>query len=334
MKRKIKILYLRFILFLSIYLKRFTRRNKQKYRTNKVLYIGHSYHQKTQSTKFIIDLLRKNFEVKVILDETWIDKAASYPDLGLKNNNYAAIIFCQLLPPKEIFRKIQHDNIIFIPMYDQSGLNDYGFWFNEVGCKVICFSKTLYTKLRKWGFDTIHIQYFPKPAAFSLGSPAKAFFWQRLTKINFQVIKKLIQKSKLSVHIHRAIDPGNRFFKPEENDEKKYRITYSDWFKTKEDMLTVMKESAIYFAPREYEGIGLSFLEAMSMGKAVVAVNNPTMNEYITHGETGYLYDLNSPKQIDFSNIQEVQKKSYEYMKRGYQEWLGQQDKIIDFICK
>lgn len=63
-----------------------------------------------------------------------------------------------------------------------------------------------------------------------------------------------------------------------------------------------INEKAIFIAPRDYEGIGLSFLEAMAMGKAVVGVNNPTMNEYIADGKIKYFFDLDNIKEIDFSN--------------------------------
>ena len=56
-----------------------------------------------------------------------------------------------------------------------------------------------------------------------------------------------------------------------------------------------LRRAGIYFAPRLYEGIGISFLEAMAMGKAVVAPDNPTMNEYVTHNVNGFLYKPGGP---------------------------------------
>ncbi len=42
----------------------------------------------------------------------------------------------------------------------------------------------------------------------------------------------------------------------------------------------------------------MSFLEAMAMGKAVVAADNPTMNEYLTHNVNGYLFNPEDPRPI------------------------------------
>ena len=49
------------------------------------------------------------------------------------------------------------------------------------------------------------------------------------------------------------------------------------------------REANIYIAPRSVEGVGLTFIEALSRGSAVVAYDGPTMNEYIRHKKNGYL---------------------------------------------
>ena len=78
----------------------------------------------------------------------------------------------------------------------------------------------------------------------------------------------------------------------------------------------------------------MSFLEAMAMGKSVIAVNNPTMNEYIEDKKTGYLFDLKNPSEIDISNILKVQENAYKFMKDGYEKWKKDKYKIITFLKK
>jgi len=192
----------------------------------------------------------------------------------------------------------------------------------------------LHEKLKSWGFESIYVKYFPKPQEFVPGNKNEVFFWQRLTNINIKNIINLFEKKDLKIHIHKAIDPNQEFIQPSREDEKKYQITYSEWFETREQMWDLIKKKGIYIAPRELEGIGLSFLEAMAMGKAVVAIDNPTMNEYIEHNKTGYLFDLSKPENIDLSNIENIQKNTYEFMQKGYAEWEKNKKKIIDFIEK
>ena len=307
------------------------KKRKINLASKKVVYIGHSFHDKTKSTAFLIDYLKQFFDVEVILDDSWNGKP--FPDLSFIDESYLGVIFFQLLPNNSIIKNIKNDNIIYFPMYD-GVRRDYEFWNQHRNLKIMNFSDNLHNRLKKWGLDSIYIQYFPKPDKFIPGEINDVFFWQRLSQININTITKLFKNNNFQIHLHKAVDPGQEFIKPSENIEKKFQITYSDWFKTKEEMWNVIKQKGIYIAPREYEGIGMSFLEAMAMGKAVIAVDNPTMNEYIKNGVNGYLFNFKNPKEIDLSNIKQVQKNTYEYMKNGYKDWETNKIRIINFIKK
>lgn len=321
------------LLFCKDFLYRFLKlRRPRKVNANskKIVYIGHSYHDKTKSTSFLIDYLRQFYEVEVVLDESWQGK--SFPDLSFVDDSYLGVVFFQVWPKEEILKNIKNDNIIFFPMYDSVEL-DYYFWRNYQDLKMINFSETLHKKLVAWGFDSISVQYFPEPAPeFIGGNKDEVFFWQRHTKINIHTIAKLLEKENLKIHIHKAVDPEQEFVAPTLAEEKKFGITYSDWFETREEMWDLIKQKGIYIAPRELEGIGLSFLEAMAMGKAVIAADNPTMNEYIKHGKTGYLFNLARLEEIDLSDLDQVQKNTYEFMRKGYARWEEKKRGIIDFI--
>ncbi len=345
LRRKVTVIFWRFIkLFLKTvkkikseillrinYLIKLKPRNKKEINkeSKKIAYIGHSYHSKTKSTEFLIKYLKEFYNVEEILDESWLGK--QFPDLSFIDESYLAVIFFQNLPELDILKKIENNNIIFFPMYD-GVRHDYGFWSNYCNLKVINFSTTLHKKLIKWGLDSLGVQYFPQPHEFIPGNMKEVFFWNRISQININVLARIFGKSNKKIHIHKAIDPGHQFVSPSEDDEKKFGITYSDWFETREEMQEVIRQKGIYIAPREFEGIGMSFLEAMSMGKAVVAANNPTMNEYIEHGKTGYLFDLKNPKEIDFSDIENVQKNAHAFMQKGYEKWEKEKHRIIDFI--
>jgi len=338
--KKIYCLYLYFFKYIPMlfkvklknFIKYFSSSTNKK--SKKIVYIGHSYHDKTQSTAFLINYLKEHFEVTVILDETWQGKAS--PNLDFIDETYLGVVFFQRIYSPEVINKIKNKNIIFFPMYDGGGNLPAEYWKQYDNVKFINFSRTLHHKLLEFGLDSIYTQYFPKPKDFTKGDRDRVFFWQRITHININIIEKIFKnyENGLKIHLHKAIDPEHKFITPSKNQELKFSISYSKWFKNKEDLLKIVKRSAIYVAPRENEGIGLSFLEAMSMGKAVVAVNNPTMNEYIKHNKTGYLFDLNNIKQIDFSNLDMVQKNCYEFMSNGYQKWEKNKYKIISFIKK
>jgi len=62
------------------------------------------------------------------------------------------------------------------------------------------------------------------------------------------------------------------------------------WGKREQYLKDLVKHN-VYVAPRRFEGIGMSFLEAMAMGMCVVAENQPTANEYIVSGQNGILFE-------------------------------------------
>ncbi|MBI5417406.1 glycosyltransferase family 4 protein [Candidatus Poribacteria bacterium] len=324
-----------FILYYKDYFYRFPKNKKCRnvnFNSKKIIFIHHSFHNKTKSVEFLLDYLKKYYDLEVILHNSWQEE--SFVDLSFIDNSYLGVIFWQIIPNYKILKNIKNDNIIFFPMYDHSGLFDYNYWHYYKDIKIINFSKTLNDKHVAWKFDSMYIQYFPKPKEFSSGNKNEIFFWQRLTFININTIANLFEKNNLKIHIHKTLDPGQEFKEPLKKYEKKFRITYSDWFETQAEILDLIKQKAIYIAPRKYEGIGMSFLEAMAMGKAIISVDNPTMNEYIQHNRTGYLFNLFRPQKIDLSNIEQVQKNTYEFICHGYEKWENDKHRIIDFIRK
>ena len=76
----------------------------------------------------------------------------------------------------------------------------------------------------------------------------------------------------------------------------------------------------------------MSFLDAMSRGRCVVAPNDSTMNEYIRHGENGLLYNASHPSPLDFSNIREMQKNCLHDIQLGYAQWKEQKYLILDWL--
>jgi glycosyltransferase involved in cell wall biosynthesis len=280
----------------------------------------------------IIDYLKENFEVEQYWDDSWQGKP--FIDLSFIDKSYLGVVFLQTIPSPDELSKINNDNLIFIPMYDSYGELGSDYWMQYKDLKIFNFSKTLFEKLHRWGFETEYVQYFPKPKEFTPGDIKKVYFWQRTSTLNINTLAKLFENMKIKIHIHKAVDPNHKFTHPTKRQEKDFSITYSDWFKTRKQMWKVTNSKGIYVAPRATEGIGLAFLEAMAMGKAVVAPDNPTMNEYIVNNKTGYLYDLRNPQPLNLQNIESVQQNAYQYMVGGYRNWEKHKSKILSFIMR
>lgn len=303
---------------------------------NRIAFIDHSFHKKTKSSNFFLDLLKEKYKVDVYYDTYWIDKIVFDFEI-LSNKEYNAVIFWQINYNIKNLRKIKCQNIIYIPMYDDFVLNTIipFYWKQFSSVKFISYSKTLHDYLLAKGLDSLYIKYFPemKETRIMDLEDLTAFFWYRVEAINWEMIKKFITPSSFKkIYIQNHPDPAQKQLEISKEDIEKYNIEFIGWFKNKEDYLNIIKHIDVYFAPRVYEGIGLSFLEVMSYGKFIVAFNKPTMNEYILQGKNGFLYDSRMSNKIDFSKIN--QKEIWQINKQYRQEYLNSINEIFNLIEK
>ena len=140
------------------------------------------------------------------------------------------------------------------------------------------------------------------------------------------------------LHLHEAPDPGQDV--REQNRESQERawegeLVTTRWFSDKSQLKAAMRESAFYVAPRPTEGIGMSFLEAMAMGRCVIAPDMPTMNEYIRHGENGLLYDLHEPFSLPpmtEDRVRAMQEAARRSMAEGRARWVRDRNDICRWI--
>lgn len=304
-----------------------------------LLFIGHQFHEKTRSSDFLLELLKEEYEITTIsVDPYSDDPYSTLTSSASANTHFDTLICWQIKPPIKLLKKsVSFDHGVFFPMFDSSApVKKIERWYPYRNFHIICFCQSLEQALTKAGFCAHAIQYFPEPAnTFTKGDPEKAFFWNRTEDINGATLNTLFGKAQLkSLHIHKALDPGESFTPPQKQIAEE--LTYSDWFPKKSDMLEKIEQAGLYIAPRKKEGIGMSFLEAMAMGRCVIAPNYPTMNEYITHGENGILYDLDDPAPLNLQefDITAIQKKTRTMMLDGRSSWNQKKKNILTWISQ
>jgi hypothetical protein len=299
-------------------------------------FIDHSFKEKSGSSQFFIDILKENYHVEVHWNDSWKTKTGI--DITfLDKKVYDLVVFFQVMNvnPSELRRRNLW-NVVFVPMYDASRNINADAWIKLAPYKFINFSKKLHDYLVRIGLNSIYAQYFssPSPTCDNIRrDKLKGFFWQRNDRVNWNHISSIIKHADFDkIHIHKAIDPpGYEFYPPNDDEKRKYNITMSDWFESRDQYLDLIHASDVFFAPRKFEGIGMSFIEAMAMGKCVVAPDSPTMNEYIVDGRNGLLYDLEKLKPLNFDNINEISKNAYEDVKAGFEKWQQKQSEILKF---
>lgn len=299
-------------------------------------FIDHSFKKVSRSSEFFMDILRREYEVDIYWDDSWKNlPGVDLAEIGSKK--YDLVVFFQAIrvTSKDLKKNNIH-NVVFVPMYDDAQYVNKEFWVQLKPYKFINFSKKMHDEHKKLGLNSIYVQYFCPPReniSFRKQEKLSGFFWQRYNWINWNHVSSLIKHAPFEkIHIHKAIDPpGYEFYPPDEHEMGRYNISISEWFENHQEYMNVVEKYDVFFVPRRYEGIGMSFIEAMAMGKCVVAPNLPTMNEYIKHGVNGLLYDLEILKPLSFDNISEIAENAYESVKSGYENWKTDQDKILAF---
>ena len=322
----------------------------------RIAYCDHSFHRKTKSTSFLIDILRTHPDVVVDLywDDAWEGGESVYFS---QIAHYDIIIIFQAIPaglPKCLAKN--HKNVIFVPMLDQLGIAmgplfnlDY-FWKPFRGSKVLSFSTAINAIAISNGIASQYFQYMPDSGKHAFiknkncakGNPLKVFYWMRKpSDIPPESISLLLSgiSNKYSIHVHLVPDPGQAEISIEDvlsafNKPSCISITTSHWFETKEELYSHIKESDIFIASRLEEGIGQSFLEALTLGLCVVSPNNGTMNEYIVNGLNGLLYDPSRPEQLDFDNIENISANARTTALQLSKTWRHEKKQLLDFILR
>ena len=283
-------------------------------------------------------------------------------------------IFCQLLPPQYLLGA-SPEKLIWVPMLDHIQNKDQEWWNGlPQNLRVIAYSDQIYKKAAAANLRVLKVKYYPNPDNFSNANfqkPITALYWNRRGVFSPELIKKICK----TYHIDRLFflyhsDPQiakNLCFSLPNKIGKTHVQAYSNML-TPQEYKLLLSQTDIYLAPRISEGVGMTVLEAMASGCAVLSYNAPTMNEYIIHQENGILLDrenvnfvercyrkasrftaipdpyknerkylLNKSIQLDSQNkldIAEIGKSSKESMKIGYDMWKEQLNEMKKFILE
>jgi glycosyltransferase involved in cell wall biosynthesis len=305
-------------------------------RRRRVAFIDHSYHQKTHSTIFLKEAMFPDLKVDEWWDDSWQGGAAVDIE-WLIAQRYDLIVVVQVEVAAEALARHGYKSVVFIPMWDSCRNLPEAWWRALDGFRVISFCRVLHERVRQYGLPSIHLQYYPDPSRFPLVSDfteLRGFFWQRHHDLTWRHVLRLVDDTpSVRLHFHLAQDPGTQFAEaPSIAEQEQRKITFSQWFERKQDYQDLVASSNVYFAPRPSEGIGFSLLEAMAMGMCVVAPDAATMNEYLTDGVTGLLWNLAEPNPLDFSQAAELGRRARDKVVAGHQKWLSDLPTLREFV--
>ena len=122
-----------------------------------LLFIDHSYHEKTSSSIFIQQLLGTQYDVTVFSFDPYKDDIDIYREL--KQKTFDVVILWQVLPPRQILNaNLQFQNGVFFPMFDGAPRRTDPIWQEYSDFRIINFSRTLHEELLALGLDSRYIQ--------------------------------------------------------------------------------------------------------------------------------------------------------------------------------
>lgn len=299
----------------------------------KLAFVDHSFHKFSHSGDFLREILSKEYAITDFWDDQWKGGNSVSPDML---NNYDVIFYFQAMNPYNEILKI-HRPMYWAPMYDGVRF-DFPYWkllsFTQI--RILAFSEKVAGMSRLANIPFISLKYFLKPNFKPLSSrpPYKVFFWER-GNLSLENVLKHLNPTDISQFLYLSqADPSYHNTKISKSKVKEFKIRErkSKGFLSKTAYLALVDECDIFIAPRLKEGIGMSFLEALSMGKCVIAYDDATMNEYIQHAYNGYLFSTKNISCVDTSQLATITRNSRKSVTSGYKRWLIQKKQIVKFI--
>lgn len=305
----------------------------------KIAIIDNSYHAKTVSSSFFFELLRQQFALKIYWDAQW-NGGKGVTKKEIQSGGYDMVILWQVFiyyTPRTL-RHFGCRKVVIVPMYDDAHAVPDKLFKRYACFPFLSFSAHFHRRFLNLGIRSEYVRFYPDPISFpprkSDFSTLRGFFWQRNNDITWEQIRQLVEGTPFSsFHIHLSVDPlWYHEVLPDPEEIKKYHITITRWFDRREQYLEILSESNVFFVPRLYEGIGMPFLEALSMGMVVVSPDHPVMNEYLVNGKTGLLYDPSAPRKLDFSVAETIGENARQSCFAGHLAWKSSGDRLFAWL--
>jgi hypothetical protein len=306
-------------------------------RRPRVALVDHSYHRITGSSRFFRDVLTGACDVVDVDLEQWrggTQLTAAVVD-ALEVD---VAVFFQVLPPLRDLLRLRTP-AVWVPMYDTAARRSGAFWrvLAAGGLRVVSFSRALSRRARSHGADVWDFTYYPDPSRFRAAAPQGAagprvLLWDR-GEVDFGTLRALLDDQPVEHIIVRThADPGLHSTPPSTEDRERYNVRLVEGELGRERHLDLLSDCTVFLAPRALEGIGHTNLEAMATGLAVVAPDRPTMNEYITHGHSGLLYDVLRPAPVDLHDATAIGARARAATATGRRRWQDSHPRLLEAV--
>ncbi len=203
------------------------------------------------------------------------------------------------------------------------------YWLSKID--VVSFAAPVHEHSSSWGLSSLRVKFFPKPSLPTVqkkGPPYTAFFWQRQVDIDLNFVAKLFPPGLINKVFFKRDVAGYH------TDKLPFEVVEMPMWSSKQGLYDAIQQADYYVAPRSREGIGFGFLEAMSLGRVVVASNEHTMTEYVQEGVTGHLFDMKGRLSEKWVAPEVIQENLPSYCHDLHQGWLKDKERIKEFLTR
>jgi len=307
----------------------------------RIAIVDHSFHVTTGSSQFLHRLVDDLGTVEVVWCDRWTGGKGVDLDRLEAGRFDCSMFWQQLYEPEELDRLARHSRIVLIPMFDQYAGWKQAEWRRYRPWPFVSFSLELHRRLVRAGCRSLPVRYFPDVPMLPHGgiepkgsAGLTGIFWQRERRIDWPLVARVIGRLPIAkLYVRSLADPGQAAAPIPDADRARFGIVDLPWFDQPDDYLALLDEVDFFVAPRKYEGIGMTFLEALARGKTVIAADRPTMNEYISHGDNGFLFSTRFPRPL--SSLGDPARLAAEIGRRNHtfaEEWREGGRLIVELV--
>jgi hypothetical protein len=295
----------------------------------KICYFGHPAHAWSGSSRFFEEILESLGEVTYFRpDGVTVDDSLRWA----LESDFDLYVFFQFDFLAYAFLEAQK-NVVIVPMIDGSASYGGEHWRRLRKAKFVSFSPTLHSFLRLQGITSFGLQYYPAPQEYVPPKSNAIYYWQRGHHAYISV-QRILDATRnypeIELRVRATNEPTSNLDYSRVRNNRLKIVEVND----RDEHLLQIQDASIFVAPRPSEGIGHSFLEAMSMGRAVIGRNFPTMSNYISDKESGVFFPKSEKPIKPGLDWLEIGFGAHSEVVKGNAKYLRSLDSLQSYLLK
>jgi hypothetical protein len=308
----------------------------------RIAFVDHPDHERTGSSRFAREAVALVGETTVLLagaNDPHADDAVVDAFLSGRHDRW---VFWQTETVAARLVPLGLRGAVLVPMLHRVYPAPDAHFLQFILSRFAVFTRALHTRLQSLGCRSAHFAYAPEPLPIVERAAEKAawsaFFWQRQddeVPNGPSVIAQCRALGIARLHIRRSAGDESGQALVDLGRREGVAVTVSAFTDDPATARALARHAHVVFAPRPYEGLGLTILEAMAAGQVVIAPDLPAANERIGHMTSGILYELARPLDLPHLTAERLAALGVAARARAaaaHADWLADRDRLASYI--